>query len=53
MLGLDFETLGSVMNVEVPLGRDYELTFGCSSVHIKISGMEWLLRYQILKDCAQ
>ena len=38
ILGMGFETLDSVMSVGVPLGRDCELSYGCSSVRIEIGG---------------
>ena len=38
ILGLEFETLDSVMSVGVLLGRDYELSYGCSSVRVEIGG---------------
>ena len=38
MLGLEFETLSSVIGVGVLLGRDYEFSFSCSFLHIEISG---------------
>ena len=38
ILGLEFETLDSVMSVGVPLGRDYKLSYGCSSVSVEIGG---------------
>ena len=40
--GLEFETLDSVANVGVPLGRYCKLSYGCSSVHIKIGGQQFL-----------
>ena len=42
ILGLEFETLDSVMSVGVPLGRDCELSYGCSSVRIEIGGRRFL-----------
>ena len=38
MLGLDLETLDSVMSVGVPLGKDYKLSSSCSYIRIKIGG---------------
>ena len=38
ILGLEFEILDLVMSVGVPLGRDCELSYGCSSVCVKIGG---------------
>ena len=38
ILGLEFETLDSVMSVGVPLGRDCELSYGCSLVRFEIGG---------------
>ena len=42
ILRLEFETLGSVMSVGVPLGRDCELSYGCNSVRIEIGGRRFL-----------
>lgn len=36
ILGLEFESLDSVMSVGVPLGRNCELFYGFSFVHVKI-----------------
>ena len=36
--GLEFETLGLVLNVRVSLEKDCELSFGCNLVHNKIGG---------------
>lgn len=38
MHGLDFETLDLVTSVGVPLGKDCDLSFGYSLVHIEIGG---------------
>ena len=38
ILRLKFNTLDSVISVGVPLGRDCKLYYGCSSVHVEISG---------------
>ena len=42
MVGLDLETLGLMMSVGVLLRRDYELSFGYSSICIEISGRRFL-----------
>ena len=36
MLGLEHELLDSTLSVRIPLGRDYELSYCCSSVCIEI-----------------
>ena len=38
ILGLEFETLDSVMSMGVLLGRDCKLSYGCSFVRIEIYG---------------
>ena len=38
ILGLEFGTLDLVMSMGVPLGRDCKLSYGYSSVCIKIGG---------------
>ena len=37
-LGLEFETLNSVMSVRIPRGKDCELSYGFSYVCIEIGG---------------
>ena len=37
MLGLEHEPLDSILSVGVPLGRDYELSYCCSSARIEIA----------------
>ena len=42
MLGLEYEPLDSTLSMEVPLGRDYELSYCYSSVHIEIDQQRFL-----------
>ena len=48
IVGLEFETLDSVMSMGVPLGRDCELSYGYSSVRVEVGGRKFLVDFVVI-----